>query len=479
MFLNGRRKRGISSAAKFMILAGVIIAAAVGYFAYTIFFMNQMGGSGTSSPIKHIIVIMQENRSFDHYFGTYPGANGLPAGTCVPENPSVVGSPCVKPFLLTTPITTDLPHTYNATIKAINGGQMNGFYAAEGSCTQTMGYYDQTMIPYYWNYAQHFVLSDGTFESANSYSLPNHWYMIAAQAPQIGYYQYGNNGFGVNTPKPVLVQYVSEANQIQTLGDSMIQSGISWKYYDSPMDPKGIANAIVNGQVAAYWNTFRAKNSSYTSEYMPHFVFRGQLLSDIGNGTLPSVSWVIPSAPVSEHAPANLTLGMWYVRYLVNAVMNSNYWKDTAIIISWDDYGGWYDHVAPPVIDQFGYGIRVPMLIISPYSKPGFIDNTVYSFDSILKFVEWNFGLHSLTSRDANANNLLNAFNFQQTPLGPDIIPLNQSQISQITPYLWKEGGQIHTPVGSSCNSQSVTGYTISTNQSDDDYSAFINNNPD
>jgi phospholipase C len=272
---------------------------------HTSIFVNQVGGS-TSSPIKHVIVIMQENRSFDHYFATYPGANGIPAGTCLPESPSVPGSTCVKPFLLTTAVTTDLPHTYNATIKAINGSQMNGFYLAEGSCTQTMGYYDQSMIPYYWNYSNHFVLSDNNFESANSYSLPNHWYLIAGQSPQIGYY----SGLTVKTPKPILIQYVSEANQIQTLGDSLVQAGISWKYYDSPMDPKGITDAINSAQVAAYWNTFRAKNSSYTPEYARHFVIRGQLLSDIGNGTLPSVSWLIPSSAISEHAPANVTLGV-------------------------------------------------------------------------------------------------------------------------------------------------------------------------
>ena len=481
MLVSAHARKAISTATKFLILAGVIVASVVGYVAYTAVFMNQASGT-SASPIKHVIVIMQENRSFDHYFGTFPGANGIPAGTCLPQNPAGAGSPCVKPFLLTTPVTGDLPHTYNATIKAINGGKMDGFYTAEGSCTQTMGYYDQTMLPYYWNYASHFVLSDETFESANSYSLPNHWYMIAGQAPQIGYYQYGNTGFGVNTPKPVLVQYVSEANQIQTLGDSMVQAGISWKYYDSPMDPKGIGNAIANGQVAAYWNTFRAKNSSYTAAYTPHFVLRGQLLWDIGNGTLPSVSWVIPSAPISEHAPANITLGMWYVTYLVNAVMNSNYWKNTAIMVTWDDYGGWYDHVNPPVLDQFGLGVRVPMLIISPYARAGFIDHTTYSFDSIMKFIEWDFGLHSLTARDANANNLLNTFNFQQAPLAPDVIPLNSSQVSQITPYLWKEGGQIHTPVGGSCNSpNSVTAYTTSANVSadGDDNSGFINGNPD
>jgi phospholipase C len=137
--------------------------------------------------------------------------------------------------------------------------------------------------------------------------------------------------------------------------------------------------------------------------------------------------------------------------------------------------------VTPPTIDQYGLGIRVPMLIISAFSKPGFIDHTVYSFSSIMKFIEWDFGLQSLTARDANANNLLNAFDFQQKALSPDIIPLNQSQINQFTPYLWNGGGQIHAPVGSSCNTSNtaLAMPSIQSNSSDSDGMVFINNNPD
>jgi phospholipase C len=128
------------------------------------------------------------------------------------------------------------------------------------------------------------------------------------------------------------------------------------------------------------------------------------------------VSWVIPSDKLSEHPPANIALGMDWVVNVVNSIMNSQYWNSTAIIITWDDYGGFYDHVPPPQIDKYGLGFRMPALIISPYAKLGFIDHTQYQFESMLKFIEWRFNIPSLTERDRNANNLLNAFDFNQKP---------------------------------------------------------------
>jgi phospholipase C len=199
---------------------------------------------------------------------------------------------------------------------------------------------------------------------------------------------------------------------------------ISWKYYSNTISPgeASYRTAVKSGDAYYAWNPFAAKTSTYTEQYAPHFVSRGQIVTDLEDGTLPNVSWVIPSDKLSEHPASNIILGM--------------NWNSTAIIVTWDDYGGFYDHVAPPQIDKYGLGFRVPAIIISPYAKAGFIDHTQYSFESILKFIEWRFNLPSLTYRDADANNLLNAFDFSQEPRPPHIIPLSQAQIDAVERYI-------------------------------------------
>jgi phospholipase C len=431
---------------------------------------------------------MQENRSFDNYFGTYPGVNGITSSICIPVNPNASSTPCVKPQKLTLAQNSvdDMPHTYAASVKAINGGAMNGYISAEG-CNMTMGYYDATSIPYYWDYANHFVLSDNTFESALSYSLPNHWFMVAGQSPYVGFYV----PLTINAPASELNSYVQQANSIPTLGDSMVSSGISWVYYDTPI-PAGGWNGINTPSLTDYWNPFKAKNSSYTSTYSPHFEIRGQIFQDIKNGNLPSVSWVIPSAPISEHAPATVTWGMWWVASVVNAVAQSPYWQNTAILVAWDDYGGWYDNATPPVLNNIttvqnavgqGAGIRVPMLIISPFAKPGYVDHTQYTFSSIMRFIENIFNLQPLTIRDATANDILNAFNFTQTSLQPVIEQLNSTQMSVVNQWAFATGGSVHPPNGGKCSylGQSAlasTGASMDTTIGDN-MSGFINGNPD
>ena len=145
---------------------------------------------------------------------------------------------------------------------------------------------------------------------------------------------------------------------------------------------------------------------------------------------------VIPSSPISEHPPANVKLGMEWVTYVVDSIMKSPYWNSTAIILTWDDYGGFYDHVPPPPIDKYGLGFRMPAIIISPYATPGFIDHSRYQFESMLKFIEWRFNIPSLTNRDRNANNILDAFNFSQKPQSPHIISLLQKELNAIAPFI-------------------------------------------
>jgi phospholipase C len=307
-----------------------------------------------------------------------------------------------------------------------------------------MSYYDNKTIPYYWDLAKHYVLADNFFSSVLSYSLPNHWYAIAGQAPTASIYYGLTQNPQVTTPneKQIEKEYLREANHISTVADlfmnrtintsNTINTSITWKYYYHGIDIGGYKDAIRDGDAYDYWNPFAAKGSSYTEKYASHFVTRDQIFNDLKNGTLPQVSWVIPRDNLSEHPPYNITHGMDWVVYVIDSIMESPYWNSTAIIVTWDDYGGFYDHVSPPAIDRYGLGFRMPAIIISPYTKSGYIDHTQYQFESMLKFIEWRFNMPSLTDRDRNANNILNAFDFNQKPTPPHVIPLSPMQVSLI-----------------------------------------------
>ena len=237
------------------------------------------------------------------------------------------------------------------------------------------------------------------------------------------------------------------------MADELTKYGITWKYYDTPPPSSTLKGAIANGAAFAYWDPLNARNTSYTNTVIhSNLVPRVDLLWDIGNGTLPSVSWVIPSSPISDHPPANILYGMWWITDIINSVMASKYWNDTAIVVLWDDYGGYFDTVVPPTVDGYGLSFRCPALIISAYARPEYLNHTVYSFESTLKFIEWIWNLPSLTQKDAFANNLVEAFNFNQKPLNTDIIPLTQSELKTIGPYILLGGNTNPNPSGSPLN---------------------------
>ena len=409
-------------------------------------------------PINHIVYIIQENITFDHYFGTYPGAGGIPADLKLPFRPG--GKPEFGPFHLNkTAIPHDLNHSWQAAQVAYDGGKMDGFLWAEwpkalhyywkgelpeinpaeikpvpglagkgapifnnnirnGQLTgkrqksspsgrppdwvlNTLSYYDYHEIPNSWEYARRYTLCDRFFSSLTGPSEPNHLYSIAAQS-----------GGLVNNPGPDIARKEAVYN-FETAAELLQGNGISWKYYDGKPNPR----------LHSLWNPLPGfKNFTPNGELMKNVVPLADFFSDIKSGRLPSVCWIVPDGPDSEHPPHDSARGMWYVTELVNAVMTSDFWKDTAIIITWDDYGGFYDHVTPPKVDKYGYGFRVPGLVISPYARPGFIDHTQFDFTSPLKLIETRFNLPALTDRDRAANNMLSCFDFKQQPLAPDPI---------------------------------------------------------
>jgi len=374
--------------------------------------------------IKHVIVIMQENRSFDSYFGTFPGAAGLPKNVCVPD-PKNGG--CVKPFVDHKDSNTGGPHVDASSTADVNGGKMNGFVKeAESGCkaapchTDVMGYHVASDIPNYWAYASNFVLDDQFFESDHSWSLPSHMQMVSAWSATC------TNAGQPMTCKGTDMPANRSATHPRPFGWTDLtwllhENKVSWGYY---LDHGAQAAGHPAG-VPAIWNVlpgFRDVNKDgQEGNVQPLASFR----TAAANGTLPAVSWVVPDPADSEHPPALVSRGQAYVTTLINEVMSGPDWDSSAIFLSWDDWGGFYDNVVPPNVDATGYGIRVPAIVISPYARRGFVDPTHLSTDSYLRFIEDDFlggaRLNPATDgrpdprpdvRESLANSILQDFNF-------------------------------------------------------------------
>ncbi len=382
--------------------------------------------SGGIYKIKHVVWIIQENHSFDNYFGTFPGADGIPPQTCLQKMPG--SKACVKPFHMTIDEPPcDISHFWNAAHAAYDNGRMDGFVWAEGT-PFTMGYYNGREIPNYWAYAHHYTLCDHFFSSFLGPSTQNHFYTVAAQ----------DGG---------MIQMCWTLSQCLELMDdrgnlfsfaSMVElfnkTHLSWKYYNEtlPVPPNVAAqranignNAFPNPKRFGIWNPLPGfKDVDDDPAAMARLLPLSQYFKDLKGGTLPQVCWIVPAFRDSEHATAPVDRGMWYVTRIINALMESSCWKNSVIFLSWDDYGGFYDHVAPPVVDAFGYGPRVPMIVISPYAKPGYICHKAYELCSVLKFIEVRWHLGHLTARDDRANDMSDCFDFSQTPNPPTVIPI-------------------------------------------------------
>lgn len=366
-----------------------------------------IGASPTgANPIKHIIVIVEENHTFDNYFGTYPGANGIASATPQPATSST-NAVLIKPYMInTSTVTGNLCNSSTCAHQAYDNGKMDGFVIASNS-NLTMGYFNPSLISYYWDYASRFVLMDNFFTPIMAPSLPNHLYLVAAQSG--GLYddsRYGVINFTSNTVG-------NSTFYFRSIVDELDASHTSWKYY------AGGYSYLNNWNPLPAFESFKNNQSR-----MKNLADPAQFSTDVANSKLASVVWIMPETDqTSEHPPYNITAGENDVVSILNTVMKSQYWNSTAVFVTWDDWGGWYDHVPPPQVDQYGYGFRVPCLIISPYAKQGFVDNTQGDFTSILKFIETVYSLQPLTARDAAANDLMEAFNFSQAPRAPLVLP--------------------------------------------------------
>ena len=370
--------------------------------------------------IKHVVFVMQENRSFDSYFGTYPGADGIPMqggapSICVPD-PKSRG--CIAPYHDTNDVNAGGPHHAAAAKADVDRGRMDGFVreaqAGKRNCTSlldpacsrggldVMGYHDRSDIPNYWAYADSYVLEDHMFEPNASWSLPEHLFLVSEWSAKCSVRDDPMSCVNAldqpdRPPAPGFGPAGEAApNYAWTdLTSLLFKHGVSWSWYVFPgTEPDcedGAATCPPVKQSAStpgIWNPLPWFTTVRQDGQLGNIQSVGSFFAAASHDDLPAVSWVIPSHEVSEHPPASIATGQAYVTAVVNALMQGPDWSSTAVFVAWDDWGGFYDHVAPPRVDQNGYGLRVPGLVISPWARKGFIDHQVLSFDAYAKLIE-------------------------------------------------------------------------------------------
>jgi phospholipase C len=310
----------------------------------------------------------------------------------------------------------------------MDGGKMDGFdkIGGSGACNQNGDYLCYTQlqeadIPNYFAYARNFVLADHMFSSLHGPSLPNHVYTVAAQSGGVINIASNPADWGCDADDNTTVEVMDGNGNVsdqppcfdfQTLADSLQNAGITWKYY-----------APSRGETGYVWSTLNSiGHTRNTSLWADHVVSDTQFVNDAQAGQLPAVAWLVTNYITSEHPPFSTCVGENWTVAQLNAVMQGPDWGSTAVFLTWDDYGGFYDHAPPPTLDQFGLGPRVPLLVISPFAKKGFISHTTYEFSSFLNFVEKRFGLSSLTARDRMSNDMTDSFDFSQQPIPPLVL---------------------------------------------------------
>ncbi|MBO0834275.1 MAG: phospholipase, partial [Actinobacteria bacterium] len=430
-----------------------------------------------------------ENRSFDSLFGTYPGADGIPMSNgkptvCVPNTTKG----CTKPYHDTADVNGGGPHALVDDVKDVDGGKMDGFVrqrdkarlhcatAYNPACTpgmpDVMGYHTAAELPNYWAYAKNFALDDQMFEAVNSWSLPQHEYLLsewAARCRTASPESCVNDPAGQYSVSAIESAVRSELTTGQTSIDLawtditwlLYMHHVSWGYYvQDGWEPDCRNDASVDcapvrqsWNTPGIWNPLPLFSDVREDGQLGNVKPLGDFLTAAKKGTLPAVSWVVPSADVSDHPPAGVHMGQAYITALVNALMKGPEWKSTAIFIGWDDWGGFYDHVVPPKVDTNGYGLRVPSITISPYARTGYIDHQTLSQDAYLKFIEDDFlggaRLDPLSDgrpdprldvrEDATAlGNLIQDFDFNQPPRKPVLLPTNPPTDSPVLPAFFK-----------------------------------------
>jgi phospholipase C len=438
--------------------------------------------------IKHVVIIMQENRSFDEYFGTFPGADGIPGlagnrGT-VPCIPDPLNGGCDAPYHDRQDVNYGGPHSFPNAQRDMDcsqpgrhiGCHMDGFVgeaetgqkctgtdpscspcttSSVSACIDVMGYHTRADIPNYWRYAHDFVLQDRMYEPNSSWSLPAHMYMVSEWAAHCDSPYNPFSCASSSRPGNPVAGVLSYAWTDLTY--LLHKAGVSWRYYifkgnepDCEIDSQMRCKPVHQGpKTPSIWNPLPAFTDVTQDGQLNHIQGLNVFFKAANAGRLPAVSWIVPQRPVSDHPPGLVSAAQTYVTGLINTIMNSPDWSSTAIFLSWDDWGGFYDSLVPPVVDPNGYGLRVPGIMISPYAKRGLIDHQVLSFDAYVKLIEDDFlnGQRLDPTTDGRPDprpsvrenlrvlgNLQREFSFTARPRKPVILPVCPATDLQPTP---------------------------------------------
>ncbi len=466
--MSGRRARALAS----LLLGGFLVIAAVcgrgpGRVPLAVAGEPDLGGL---EKLDHLIFIVQENRSFDHYFGTFPGADGIEfrkdgvPRACLPD--PILGH-CSRPYHSHSQFQEGGPHSHPAAVDDVNGGHMNGFVRVvsqhealcafrrfEPSCRSTLGprlqpdvlsYVTDDEIPNYWAYAEHFVLQDAMFGPTDSWTLPAHLFLVSAWSAVCS---------DVTDPMSCRSNIdLTDPGQMWRVGRPPIyawtdvtyllhEAGVSWGYY---VGAGTCIRKVCDEREGRYGTTGTGKNplpgfvDVRDNHQLGRIMTHDEFVAAAKAGTLPSVSWLVPGNDASEHPGSGtpISAGQAYVTKMINAVMKSPDWDSSAIFLTWDDWGGFYDHVEPPNVDRNGYGLRVPGILISPWARAGTIDHQTLSFDAYLKLVEDRFlggarldpatmsrpdSRPTVRENVAILGDLRDEFDFTQEPLDPMIL---------------------------------------------------------
>ena len=358
-----------------------------------------------AGPIQHVVVIMQENRSFDHLFNGFPGADtvqsGMNHGVRVPLQPTPLGNG------------PDADHTHTGWWQQWDNGKMDNF-ANKGTVLPYSYILPSETVPY-WTLAKKFTLGDRMFQSNTGPSFVAHQYMIAGQSGKASENP-DTNIWGCDAkpdarvpllgPNGTDLPGVYPCFDYQTMADLLDAKGVTWRYYaPGPTDKFFLLSAyqaIRHIRFGADWHEDVISPET-------------RVLTDIANGKLAQVTWIVPAFNNSDH-PGAPPQGPDWVANIVNAIGKSKYWNSTTIFIAWDDWGGFYDHVPPPQTDDMGLGFRVPVIVVSPYAKHGYVSHVTHESSGFLTFTEENWGLSSLGTRDTLADDFSDCFDFTQTP---------------------------------------------------------------
>jgi phospholipase C len=397
------------------------------HFGWFVFFAVLLAGCGSLSglpgppshptpppaqtPIQHIVIIVQENRTFDNFFKDFPGADSADTGRT-----HTGGVVALQPVGLDDP--HDPCHTHICWVTTYDHGKIDAFdlnNPPETPKTYDYAYVPKSQIQPYWDMARQYTLADRFFQSNSGPSYPAHQYLIAGQSAMAAEVP-DEVPWGCDAPSGTTVRVLDAGgNEVpgpfpcfnyRTLADTMDAAGVTWRYYAPSIGGSG-----------SIWSAFDAINHiRFGPDWTQNVVSpQTRILTDVAGGSLAQVTWVVPSAPDSDH-PGNGSGGPSWVTAVFNAIGASQYWNNTAIFITWDDWGGWYDHVVPPQLDLMGLGYRVPLVVVSPYAKPHHVSHDQLEFGSILKFIEVDFGLPALTAEDSRAANPSDCFDFSQAP---------------------------------------------------------------